>query len=543
MAFNLIEKPWIPVRTLSGRKLIITPSEITKDYENDPVAELNAPRPDFNGALIQFLIGLVQTCAGPGDEFEWEEKLENPPVPEELHKAFSTVVHAFDLDGEGPRFMQDLELEKGEEWPVGRLLIDYPGNNAEEKNTDHFVKRGIVSGLCRKCSAAALFTLQTNAPSGGVGHRTSLRGGGPLTTLVLGQQNLLWQTVWLNTLPNRSFLKATSANVRLTDDSCLFPWLGPTRTSELRGGLSTTPLDAHPVQVFWAMPRRIRLDFTRTLPLCCDICHSPEKVLVRRYTTKNYGVNYEGAWRHPLTPYSRNEDGFPLPCHAKPGGISYRHWIGLVQEDLGSKSEVATVVHEFRTTRQNDETAFRLWAFGFDMDKMKARCWYESTMPLIEVRKDLRSDYEHLTADFISAAAAVARNLVTTTKWGFYGKVEKVKRNGEILWKVNKKASKQDINLFQSLSDRFWRNTEPSFYQTLNELKQALEKGSDHKPTRRHWHMILCDQSLKLFDECLLGSPIEDADPKRIALARISLQKFNRSKKITEDLLKLQSAG
>ena len=55
--------------------------------------------------------------------------------------------------------------------------------------------------------------------------------------------------------------------------------------------------------------------------------------------------------------------------------------------------------------------------------------------------------------------------------------------------------------------------------------------------------MILCDQSLKLFDECLLGSPIEDADPKRIALARISLQKFNRSKKITEDLLKLQSAG
>lgn len=208
MAFNLIEKPWIPVRTLSGRELIITPSEITKDYETDPVAELNAPRPDFNGALIQFLIGLVQTCAGPGDEFEWEEKLENPPVPEELHKAFSTVVHAFDLDGEGPRFMQDLELEKGEEWPVGRLLIDYPGKNAEEKNTDHFVKRGIVSGLCRRCSAAALFTLQTNAPSGGVGHRTSLRGGGPLTTLVLGTEKLLWQTVWLNTLPNQSFLKA-----------------------------------------------------------------------------------------------------------------------------------------------------------------------------------------------------------------------------------------------------------------------------------------------------------------------------------------------
>jgi len=543
MAFNLIEKPWIPVRTLSGRELIITPSEITKDYETDPVAELNAPRPDFNGALIQFLIGLVQTCAGPGDEFEWEEKLENPPVPEELHKAFSTVVHAFDLDGEGPRFMQDLELDAEEHKPLSALLIESPGEKTLRDNADHFIKRGMISAICNRCSAAALFTLQTNAPSGGVGHRTSLRGGGPLTTLVLGTEKLLWQTVWLNTLPNQSFLKATSANVRLTDDSCLFPWLGPTRTSELRGGRSTTPLDAHPVQVFWGMPRRIRLDFAGTQAGSCDICHSPERVLVRWYTTKNYGVNYEGAWRHPLTPYSRNEDEFPLPRHAQPGGISYRHWIGLVQEDLGSKSEVATVVHEFRTTRQNDETAFRLWAFGFDMDNMKARCWYESTMPLIEVRKDLRSDYEHLIADLISAATAVAGNLVKATKWALYGQVKEVKRNGEIRWEISKKATKQDRILFQSLSDRFWRNTEPSFYQTLNELKQALEKGSDHKPTRRHWHMILCDQSLKLFDECLLGSPIEDADPKRIALARISLQKFNRSKKITEDLLKLQSAG
>ena len=69
--------------------------------------------------------------------------------------------------------------------PVGALLIDTPGANALRKNTDLFVKRGRIEVLSRAAAAIGLFTLSAYAPAGGAGIRTSLRGGGPLTTLLL----------------------------------------------------------------------------------------------------------------------------------------------------------------------------------------------------------------------------------------------------------------------------------------------------------------------------------------------------------------------
>ncbi len=73
--------------------------------------ELAFSRPDFNGALIQFLIGLVQTTMPPTDERAWKNVLMNPPSPKVLKNAFEKVAHAFDLDGNGARFMQDYELK------------------------------------------------------------------------------------------------------------------------------------------------------------------------------------------------------------------------------------------------------------------------------------------------------------------------------------------------------------------------------------------------------------------------------------------------
>jgi len=59
---NLLEKSWIPVRRASGQRLWIAPYQITDGIGQDPIVALDAVRPDFNGALIQFLIGLVQTA-------------------------------------------------------------------------------------------------------------------------------------------------------------------------------------------------------------------------------------------------------------------------------------------------------------------------------------------------------------------------------------------------------------------------------------------------------------------------------------------------
>ena len=58
---NLINDPWIPIRRKSGTQDIIVPWQLTET--DDPVIALSAPRPDFNGALMQFLVGLLQTSS------------------------------------------------------------------------------------------------------------------------------------------------------------------------------------------------------------------------------------------------------------------------------------------------------------------------------------------------------------------------------------------------------------------------------------------------------------------------------------------------
>lgn len=64
---NLIKDVWIPTQRFSGKLEEISPFEITSQIENDsdPIVSLNAPRPDFNGALLQFLIGLLQAVFLP----------------------------------------------------------------------------------------------------------------------------------------------------------------------------------------------------------------------------------------------------------------------------------------------------------------------------------------------------------------------------------------------------------------------------------------------------------------------------------------------
>ena len=159
----------------NGEEEKIAPWELTSNFEHNPIVSLSAPRPDFQGGLMQFLIGLLQTAAPPDEDndLEWENWFEKPPKPEELRAKFDPFVDCFYLDGYGPRFMQDLELKKEtakvKEYSIYALLIDAPGENTVKNNTDHFVKRDCVIGMCYPCAATALFTLQTNAPSGGAG--------------------------------------------------------------------------------------------------------------------------------------------------------------------------------------------------------------------------------------------------------------------------------------------------------------------------------------------------------------------------------------
>ncbi len=68
-------------------------------------------------------------------------------------------------------------------------------------------------------------------------------------------------------------------------DDLVFPWLGPTRTSELAGAVVTHD-QVNKLQAYWGMPRRIRIDFNTTTVGNCDICGEQSDALLSLMTTK-----------------------------------------------------------------------------------------------------------------------------------------------------------------------------------------------------------------------------------------------------------------
>jgi len=250
--FSLLSAKWIPVKRADGSRDPIAPHEITSDLDSNPIVSFAWPRPDFDLAAHEFLIGLLAVAFPPKGQRDWLHYFQTPPTPEELREVFQPYAAAFSLDGEGPRFLQDFSLLEGEPSPVEALFIEAPGMSQAtiNKNNDLLVKRGRISVLSRASAAMALYTLQQFAPEGGSGHRTSLRGGGPLTTLVVpgapkyGAPPILWRKLWLHVLDGWPLdgMRAPRA----------FPWLAPTMTSE--SGVTVNEADADCLQAFFGMP-------------------------------------------------------------------------------------------------------------------------------------------------------------------------------------------------------------------------------------------------------------------------------------------------
>ncbi len=92
----------------------------------------------------------------------------------------------------------------------------------------------------------------------------------------------------------------------------------------------------------------------------------------------------------------------------------------------------------------------------------------------------------------------------------------------------------KDQSTFMASDVFFWQSTETAFYEALHSLKKAFEAGEESVEIHKTWHSSLCKASGELFDFNVSDGPIEDADPKRVVLARRELEMFNRSNKIKE---------
>jgi CRISPR system Cascade subunit CasA len=526
--YNLLAENWIPVRRADGKRLSIPPWRITDPGDGAPdqtIADIDSPRPDFKGALLELLIGLVQTALPPEDLRQWRRRFNEPPSPDELQTAFDRLIPHFNLFGDRPRFLQDLTLsEKDAKAPkaVSALLMDTPGDITLDYNKDFFIKRHEPpDALCPACAAAALYALQAYSPAGGAGHRTSMRGGGPLTTIVIIEEDL-WKTVWANVLP----LQGTQAE-KLPDDPAklpdkVFPWLAPTRESKAKG-TEIHSKGMHFLHHYWAMPRRVVL-----MPepagqgFACPVCGLSADIAVREYRTKNYGNNYGAGWRHPLTPYRAQKPGEDaLSLKGQSDRRGYNHWLGLVYGDTADGKfpvQPAAGPQHFSKHSQDlpGEEIGRLRAYGYDFDKMKPLNWCEGEYPIYSLKGGDAAHFAQIVSPLLQAADQARRNLKTALKEALFGK--------------GARDADSDGSLLANIDARFWDETQSAFYGCLPRLIRARDDAEARLEIALAWRGVILPKAVELFVQTALDGGMPPGKEEQAYGALNRLTAFNYTK-------------
>ncbi len=530
---NYINDPWIPViRRDSQRREIIRPFDITDKLSEDPFLSIDMQRPDFDGSLIQFLIGIIQTVMTPTNEENWLKLFEAPPSSEELYQSMKDHLQYFNLEGAQNRFMQESDLESAKTSDISALLLNYPGENTIQNNTDHFIKRASVTGMCPSCTGMALYTLQNNATSGGAGNRTSLRGGGPLTTIIIpdGHQreyNTLWHTIWLNIILEKD-LEKTHCNRSLHRISAIYPWTSAIRISDTNA-VPVTAEEIHPLQTFWGMPRRIKLHHPDKKTGVCDICGKTGTALYRAYDSKPHGIQYGEGILHPLSPYYADKQGLQLPVHPQPGGFTYRHWSQYIVSS--SVENPRSINLQILDRRLHDLQLMGIFCgvkvkvFGYDAKNMTIRCWYETTMPYWLVPEPIRAEFEDHANRLAEAALQIAQNTKEEVKNLLVS--EKSKAGGNLSY----------------LEKEFWSATEEMYYGILRSIQEAQEAQSHaEQDLYRKWNSLLNKTSLQIFDRYAEQIPFDSVDktgiPRKVTF-RDALIKKNMGRKIRVSILGL----
>lgn len=439
MPLNLISDAWIPVRMKDGSRQVIAPHQMA-----DPaIAAPDWPRADLNLACYELLIGLLFMGAPPADIDAWGD---DRPDAARLAAQLAPFAPAFDLLGDGPRFLQDQEPLTGEPSGPDLLFIDSAGGNTAKNNADLMVHRDRYAALDLPLAAMALYAFQQFAPLGGAGNRTSMRGGGPLVTLA-DPGTGLWDLIWVNVPFGKP---ASPADL---------PWMRSTRTSE--AGQTVGPGQSHPVEAFFGMPRRLRL---------------LGEAQVTGVVQRPYGTNY-ALWRHPLSPYYRMKPGAELlPRHPASGVLPYRNWIGIVLGDAtpdkdGLRLRAAAIEGFFGRHRRQ---ATRMIAAGWAMDNMKPKDFLWAELPLLPFDAVAQSQAETL----IGAADAVAFGL---------------RRALPILIA---EGTARDAQM-----DQFWAETEADFTAALARMTKP---GFDAASIAQAFLIALGRQALSQFDALAL---------------------------------------
>jgi CRISPR system Cascade subunit CasA len=299
--------------------------------------------------------------------------------------------------------------------------------------------------------------MQAHAPQGSAGYFTSLRGGGPSTTLILC--DTLWKTVWANVGEQASF------GMKGREDLCkILPWAGGD--------------PKHPLAVLWGQPRRMLLD--DPVDGSCSSCRAAGPV-VKRFTSYRGGIKYlETEWRHPLSPYESKEGGW-LVRPTEGDLVGYRHWMGLLVDTPNGDGIPAFTVKRW-IERDVAGESVRLWGYGYACNQAAVNRWCEGKMPVVSVPPAVRPPLER----FI-------RTLVTMAERGR----EQLQAAIYSALKFSRKPTHPS-----RLSISLWARTEAAFLSHFRQgaastEKEALERLLDS------WLKVVQSESMTIYNEAI----------------------------------------
>lgn len=282
---NLLEDPWIPVRSAGGtgefrlltyRQLLCEPSDW----------QVSLPRDDLELACLQLLVCMTQIMFLPENIAELRERLATPLTPGEFTAGIAPCLDWFDLDHSTQPFMQSNEVKATKVTPIQKLLIGLPEGN----NHAFFNEAGEVQHLSGTLAAIALFNQASNGPNWSGRYKGGLRGGAPITTLVFG--NSLREIVWRNVLTRPNLATRQIAMPGLAVD--LPTWVKPiSERSTIHWneiGLARG--------LFW-QPVRLRLVKSPQVTSCGVLGGNPVEGYSGFIAEPDFKFNVEGVWPHP----------------------------------------------------------------------------------------------------------------------------------------------------------------------------------------------------------------------------------------------------
>ncbi len=536
--FNLLYDPWIPVRSRNGETKPIKASEIV----HEDIVAIDAPRADFNAALMEFLIGLLQTVCAPENPRVWRKLFNQPPSEDELENRFEGIKPAFYLDGNGYRFMQDISIkESGNKASILKLIPGVVGKNTVEKNQDFFVKSSQLSNMSLPNLISGLYLYQNYCLSETGGrfgrHHGSLRGRNTVTAYIIKEYGNLWENLWLNIIQKNTFYKLTQSGLTNLD----FEWM-----NDNPNGKQKTDNDVVLNDIFWSMPRRVWVDFSELRNGICDLT-SKEASIIQDIYIKENGIEYKTKLtEHPLIPYFKDTEGLH-PKKISSEGVNYGDWLSLVGSETASQNLLEHV------SRRNLNGVFKIFVCGYLNHSREAKtlCWYQTKMPLYVVhgKGQNRKEIEGEIKKYIKASHAVANSrngyLSAAMRMAWFGydyDEEQKKKKDKKLHPFYNRAAKSFYNHPTEIAKSFWNNTERKFYELMDALhNNAGDNGlSDEKKAelRRDWYDYIRKEANVLFNRWAFRSGIQN-NPKRIAKAYNKLIDKLNGKELKQNILAL----